>query len=143
MIIKQISVFMENKPGKIADITDILASENINIRAVNIADTVDFGILRMIVDKPIEAESILREKNYSVSIADVVAVTIDDGIGMLAKLMDVFKKANLNIDYLYSFIGEAAKAVIVLKTDNTENCLEVLKKNNANILTYNELGKVE
>ena len=91
MIIKQISVFMENKPGKIADITDILASENINIRAVNIADTVDFGILRMIVDKPIEAESILREKNYSVSIADVVAVTIDDGIGKFAKLMDVFK----------------------------------------------------
>lgn len=97
----------------------------------------------MIVDKPIEAESILREKNYSVSIADVVAVTIDDGIGKFAKLMDVFKKANLNIDYLYSFIGEAAKAVIVLKADNTENCLEVLKKNNANILTYNELGKVE
>ena len=55
----------------------------------------------------------------------------------------MYLKANLNIDYLYSFIGEAAKAVIVLKADNTENCLEVLKKNNANILTYNELGKVE
>lgn len=134
MIIKQISVFIHNKPGKIAEITDILASASINIRAINIADTVDFGVLRMIVDNPVEAEKKLREQSFSVSLADVVAVTINDGIGMLARLMSVFKAAGLNIDYLYSFIGEESKAVIVIKTENAKECLSVLKDSGINFI---------
>lgn len=139
MFIKQIAVFMENKPGQVADITKILSDSNIDIRAVNIADTTDFGILRMIVSSPDRAEHVLREHNMSVSTADVIAISIDDAVGSFAEVVSLFKYSNINIDYLYSFIGESAKAVVVIKTNNGKEAVKLMNEHKITVLSPNEI----
>ena len=139
MITKQIAVFMENKPGKIVGITKLLADNGIDIRAINTADTTDFGILRMIVDDYERAERVLRQSGMSVSLTDVVAVMIDDKLGSLSELMNELKDASVNVEYLYSFIGEKSKAIIVLKTDNNAECIRVLGQKNIKIISNEEM----
>ena len=87
MLIKQISVFMEHRPGSLAEITKVLSDNNIDMRAINIADTTDFGILRMIVDEPAKAEKVLRDNNMTASLSYVIAVSIDDTVGAFSKVI--------------------------------------------------------
>ena len=119
MTIKQISIFVENKPGKLSAVTKLLSESNIDIRALSIADTKDFGILRLIVNKPDEAKVLLREIGVIVKIADVVAVPMEDTPGGLSKILSVFAKSNMNVDYMYAFVGAASgKALMVVKVSD-------------------------
>ena len=141
MLIKQISVFMENRPGRLAEITNVLSENNIDMRAINIADTTDFGILRMIVDDPKRAEKVLRENNMTASTTDVIAVSIDDTVGAFSKVIMLLKKEDISIEYIYSFIGEkSAKAVIVIKTNDNERSVALLQQGGIAVLSPDDLN---
>ena len=144
MSIKQVSVFMENRPGRLAEITRVLAKNNIDMRAINIADTTDFGILRMIVSEPDRAEKVLRDNNMTASITDVIAISIDDKIGSFSDVMSILEQGNISVEYIYSFIGEkSAKAGIVIRTNNGEKALELFEKNEVNILSPADLDDMK
>lgn len=140
MFIKQIAVFMENRPGRLAEITHVLSENNIDMRAINIADTTDFGILRMIVNDPEKAEIILRQNHMTVCTADVLAVSIEDTVGAFGKVISVLKEENINIEYIYSFIGEkTSKSAIVIKTNANAEAVSVLQKNGIQVLSSKDL----
>lgn len=131
MFIKQLSVFMENKPGKMGAITQILSKASIDIRALSIADTTDFGILRMIVREPERAVEVLRENNLTAQINDVIVAALEDRIGYLDEIVQLLSKNNIDIHYLYSFIGEKQSASqIVISTNDLKKTLNILKQNN-------------
>ncbi|MDO4540651.1 MAG: ACT domain-containing protein [Syntrophomonadaceae bacterium] len=121
MMAKQISVFLENKAGRLARVTRVLGEAGINIRALSIADTSDFGILRIIVNDPESAYRILKEGGFTVSETDVIAVRVPDTPGGLAGVLEATSAANLNIEYLYAFIGSSGKdALVIFKVEDVE-----------------------
>ena len=127
MFIKQVSVFVENKAGAMSEVLDILAEENIDMSALSVADTSDFGILRLILSEPEKAEKVLKEKGYVVKLTDVVAVGIEDKPGGLSKPLKVLKDNGIGIEYMYAFIGKVSNsALVVMKTSDPEKSLEVL-----------------
>ncbi|MDR1596722.1 MAG: ACT domain-containing protein [Treponema sp.] len=130
MQIKQISVFLENSAGRLGEVTRVLADADINIRAISIADTADFGILRLIVDKSGEAITALNKAGFTTRLTDVVAVEIGDTPGSLAKVMELFQKSNVNIEYLYASLeGKLGKAVVIFKMENFEQGLKIVTDN--------------
>jgi hypothetical protein len=130
MEIKQISVFLENTTGRLGEVTRILAGANINLRAISIADTADFGILRLIADKTDGAVKALNDAGFTTRLTDVAAVEIEDVPGSLAKLMELFQKSKVNIEYLYASLeGKEDKAVVIFKLGDHEKGLKVLKDN--------------
>lgn len=144
MFVKQISVFMENRPGRLAEITEVLSNNDIDIRAINIADTTDFGILRMIVNDEVKAESVLRSNDMTANISDVIAISISDSVGAFSKVIGMLKNENISIEYIYSFIGEKSnKAVIVLKTGDLETSAEILKKNGVKVLSKEDVNNLD
>ena len=115
MIIKQISIFMENTTGRLADVTALLAKSGINLRAISIADTADFGIQRMVADRPDAAVELLKASGFAARETDVIAVEVPDQPGALATIMALFRDEGVNIQYLYASLEHSAdKAVIVL-----------------------------
>lgn len=119
--IRQISVFVENKPGRLSSITQILKDNGINIRALSIADTKDFGILRIIVNDPDKACQKLREASCTVTITEVVAICINDEMGRLSDVMNVLNDAGINVEYMYAFLSKSDnKASIILRVDDNE-----------------------
>ena len=131
MGIKQISVFLENTTGRLSEVTKTLANAGINLRAISIADTADFGILRLIADKTDEAVNALNTAGFTTRQTDVVAVEIEDVPGSLAKLMDIFQQSKINIEYLYSSLeGLVGKAVVIFKLEDHGKAMEILSKNN-------------
>ena len=128
MSLKQLTVFVENKQGTLVDITDTLAAHHVNLRALSIADTQEFGLLRLIVNDNEAASSALTEKGYLLKITDVVGVKIGDQPGKLSTALSVLAKAGVNVEYLYAFMARTEKhAYVVLRpTDNTaaEKALE-------------------
>ncbi|QQO08338.1 ACT domain-containing protein [Breznakiella homolactica] len=130
MQIKQISVFLENNAGRLGEVTRVLANAGINIRAISIADTADFGILRLIVDKNLDAMKALADAGFTTRMTDVVAVQIEDTPGSLAKVMELFQKSQINIEYLYASLeGKVGKAVVIFKMENIEKGIEIVSKN--------------
>ena len=130
MEIKQISVFLENTTGRISEVTRTLANAGINLRAISIADTADFGILRLIVDKTDEAVNALSTAGFTTRQTSVAAVEIDDVPGSLARLMELFQKSQVNIEYLYSSLeGKAGKAVVIFKLEDHDKGFAILKDN--------------
>lgn len=130
MFLKQLSIFVENKPGRLEAIIDTLGKNNINIRALSIADTTDFGILRLIVDDVDRAKSVLKETGVISKRTDVVAVFLDDRSGGLAKVLSVLTAGGLNIEYMYAFLTKTeGKAMMVLKADDEQKALDVLEAN--------------
>jgi hypothetical protein len=126
--IKQISVFLENNAGRLGEVTRTLAEAGINIRAISIADTADFGILRLIVNNHDEATKALVDAGFTTRITDVVAVEVEDTPGSLAKVMELFRQVNVNIEYLYASLeGITGKAVIIFKLENHEQGLQIIK----------------
>lgn len=135
MIIKQISVFVENKAGRLAEITEILAKNSIDIRALSIADTTKFGILRLIVNKPDVAEKAIKSAGLTVSLTDVIAIAIDDKPGGLAIALKALNDANIGVEYMYAFIGTThKKAYVILRVEQNEKAIEVLIKAGVDLL---------
>ncbi|GHT89426.1 amino acid-binding protein [Spirochaetia bacterium] len=128
MQIKQISVFLENSAGRLGEVTKVLAAAAINIRAISIADTADFGILRLIVDKNDAAILALNETGFTTRLTDVVAVEIGDTPGSLAAVMELFQSAKVNIEYLYASLeGKEGKAVVIFKLADYERGLKIVR----------------
>ena len=130
MGIKQISVFLENTTGRLCEVTQTLAKAGINLRAISIADTADFGILRLIADKTDEAINVLTAAGFTTRQTNVAAVEIDDKPGSLAALMELFRASGINIEYLYASLeGSDDKAVVIFKLEDHERGFEILEKN--------------
>ena len=135
MQVKQISVFLENKVGRLAEVTKILGEAKINIRALTISETSDFGVLRMIVDRVEEAYRILKENSFTVSETKVVALEIPDKPGGLAQVMNILAEANINVEYLYAFLEKPSnKAILIVRFENPQEAIKNLQKNNINLL---------
>jgi hypothetical protein len=129
MKIKQISVFLENKTGRLAEITRLIAREGINIRALSIADTAEFGILRLIVDKPDAAAEAISKGGFTVNSTDVLAVEIPDKPGSLAKVMGIFEETGVNIEYLYASLEkDTSTAVVIFKVEDLEHGLKIVEQ---------------
>lgn len=136
MKVKQISVFLENKSGRLAAVTRVLGEEDINIRALSIADTSDFGILRLIVNQPEKAYRALKDHGFTVSMTDVIAVEMPDQPGGLAEVMAVMEEHNLNIEYLYAFIGKVPNgALVIFRVENIDEALKILEEKGITVLS--------
>ena len=134
--IRQISVFVENKQGRLSAIIKILKDNGINIRAISIADTKDFGILRLIVSDPDLACEKLREEKCTVTITDVVAIEIPDELDMLSSVMDILAKEKVNVEYMYAFLSKSNnKASIILRVDDNVKAGEAFKQSGVIQLT--------
>jgi hypothetical protein len=130
MEIKQISVFLENNAGRLGEVTRVLADAGINLRAISIADTADFGILRLIVNDQDKAVKALTGAGFTTRITSVAAVEIEDKPGSLAGVMELFRKSNVNIEYLYASLeGNVGKAVVIFKLEDHEKGLALIKEN--------------
>lgn len=126
---KQISVFLENKAGRLSNVTRVLGEAGINIRALSIADTSDFGILRIIVNEPARAYKILKEAGFTVSETEVIAVEVPDSPGGLATVLEQMAEENLNIEYLYAFLGTAEEnALVIFKVEDFKLTSETFKR---------------
>ncbi|MGL4368343.1 MAG: ACT domain-containing protein [Spirochaetota bacterium] len=135
MNISQLSIFLENKPGHLQHILKILADRDINIKTLTIAEVNDFGILRMIVSRPEEAHTALRAEHITCSVTDVLAVGIEDKPGALFRLMDVFSKRNINIEYMYAFTEKAEdKAIMIFRFDDIELAKKALAEEGYSIM---------
>ncbi|BDF34779.1 amino acid-binding protein [Lachnospiraceae bacterium] len=127
-MIRQLSVFVENKPGSLMDVTSRLTEAHINIRAVASFDTPEFGILRLVVDKPAEAKGSLTEKGFVVRLHDVIGVELEDKKGNLNQMLAILAEGRINVNYIYSFVIREGKApVLVFSTDDYEGAAQILK----------------
>jgi len=126
MRIKQISVFLENKKGRLAEITKLIAKAGIDIRALSIADTAEFGILRLIVDDPDKAVQAIADGGFTVKSTDVLAIEIPDKPGSLAKVMEIFEETGVNIEYLYASLEkDCSTAVVIFKVEDIEHGMKI------------------
>ena len=143
MFIKQLSIFVENKPGRLATITNLLKENDIDIRALSVADTRDFGIMRLIVNNPEKAEKVFKEAGCTVSLTNVIAIGIDDKPGGLAGAMDVLYANNISVEYMYAFISKTDNtAYVILRVENNDKALEALKENDVQILNAEDIYKM-
>ena len=140
--LKQIAVFVENRNGAIMEVTEILKDNGINIRALSIADTAEFGVIRLIVDKEELALEKLREHGFIVNLTDVIAIRIDDVPGAFHKVLVALYEAEIMIEYSYAFLSPADRgAYVVLRVQNEDRALASLEKNGITIVNSLELGK--
>ena len=140
MYIKQLSVFVENKSGRLAEITSIIANNGIDIRALSIADTTDFGILRLVVDKPYDAEKALKVAGLTVSLTDVIAVGIPDRPGGFAETMCAIADKDVGVEYMYAFISrEHDRAYLIMRVLDNEKALAALNAHGCDILDENSV----
>ncbi|GLI20251.1 amino acid-binding protein [Tepidanaerobacter syntrophicus] len=143
MFVKQISVFLENKPGKLSQVTDILEKNNIDIKAISIADTTEFGILRMIVDKPKEAVEAIKAEKFPVSTTDVLAVEVRDKPGGLNRALQILNDAGVSVEYLYSFIKRnGERALILFRVEEPERAVEVLQSAGIKLYSTEEINNL-
>lgn len=143
MAIKQLTVFVENKQGALVSITDTLSDHNINLRALSIAETQDFGILRLIVSDESAAEKILSEKGYILKITEVVGVKIGDAPGKLSEALKVLDENKINMEYLYAFMARTEKhAYVVIRVEDNESAETALKNAGFKIITEADIDKL-
>ena len=130
MSIKQLSVFVENKFGRVSDICNVLAEHNRNMSAMSIADTSEFGVARIIVDNPEEAKKVLRDSGVIVKVSEVIGVAIDDKPGGLAAVLALLKEGGVSVEYLYAFLPKAKEhAMVVMKVNDPDTAQEIFKMN--------------
>jgi len=143
MNIKQISVFLENKKGRLAELTALLARQGVNIRALSLADTADFGVLRFIVSDSVKCFDVLKENNFVVQMTDVIAVEIDDQPGGLNRVLVVFDKSDINVEYMYAFVEKKAeKAIVIFRIDKIQLAIKTLEQNNISMLSADILAEL-
>lgn len=140
MKVNQISVFLENKSGRLADVTRTLAENNINIRALSIADTIDYGLLRLIVNDPEAATKVLTDEGFTVAETEVLAIEIPDRPGGMAGIIDILSAKGLNIEYMYAFVGRSGEhAIVIFRIEPVDEAIKTLKLGGARILRGEEL----
>lgn len=140
MTIDQISVFVENKPGKLVEVIEAIGAKGIDMRALSIADTTDFGILRLIVDKPSLALEVLREADCVTSVTQVIAAEISDTPGSLAKVLRILSDAGISIEYVYAFIThKEGEAYVIIRAEDNEKAIAVLTAQGIRLATSKEL----
>ncbi len=137
-MVKQISVFLQNRPGTLANLTKILLDKKINIRALTVADTSDYGIIRMIVDDPEKTLKVLKDSEYLVSETEVVAVEAQDKPGGLYEIASTLGEKNVNIEYLYTTLKEG-KAIMIIRVSDIEAAIEALKSGGFKLVSEKEL----
>jgi len=135
MRVEQISIFLENKAGRLAEVTRVSSEAGVNIRALSLADTPDFGILRLIVDDKDKAKADLKEKGMTVGKTDVVAVEVEDRPGGLSRILGVLSQGNVNVEYMYAFVQYSGKdAVLIFRFDDIDAAVKLLQENNIRVL---------
>ena len=143
MAIKQLTVFIQNKKGTVVSVTDILSKNDINLRALSIAETQDFGILRLIVNDEKAAEAVLTENGYLIKLIDVVGVKIGDEPGKLTAALDVLDKADINVEYLYAFMARTEKhAYVVLRVEDNAVAEKVLTDAGFKMISEADINKL-
>ena len=136
MTIPQISVFLENKAGQLADITSILSDNQINMRAINIAETADYGVLRLIVDDASKASSILLEQGFILTMTPVVGVAVPDTPGGLSKVLGVISRAEIDVEYMYSVFGQRdGQACMIFRVADSDALTKLLEANGIGTIT--------
>jgi hypothetical protein len=141
--VSQLSVFIENKSGRLADVTRALADANINIRALSIADTIDYGLLRLIVNDPINAKRVLADAAFTVTLTEVIAVEVPDRPGGLAGIIDILAQAGLNIEYMYAFVGKSGEnAIVIFRIERVDEAIRILQDKGVRILTGDEVHSI-
>ena len=139
MKVEQISIFLENKAGRLAEVTNILAGAGINIKALSLADTSEFGILRLIVDDYEKAQTELKAKGFTVGKTGVVAVEVDHTPGGLNSILQILEKSGINVEYMYGFPHQSAAAIIIFRFDRSELAVEVLRQNGVRVFSANDI----
>jgi len=135
MRVEQISIFLENKAGRLAEVSRVLSEAGVNIRALSLADTSDFGILRLIVDNNDRAKAVLKERGFTVGKTDVVAVEVEDRPGGLNRILDILSRQNINVEYMYAFVQHTGKdAVIIFRFDDIDMAVKLLQENYVKVL---------
>ena len=135
MRVKQVSVFLENRSGRLDEVADILGSRQINIRALSLADTSDFGILRLIVNDVEKAKEALKTNGITVGRTTVVAVEVPDRPGGLHSILDILPREDVNVEYMYAFVERSGEnAVIIFRFDNPDRAIEILTKGGFQVL---------
>lgn len=143
MKVEQISIFIENKSGRLAEVSGVLGDAGVNIRALSLADTSDFGILRLIVNDTDLAFKVLREQNFTVSKTEVIGVEVPDSPGGLSSLLQTLDTNNINVEYMYAFVERSGdNAVIIFRFDDVDAAIDVLSKNNFNIIEGKKLTSI-
>jgi hypothetical protein len=141
-LIKQISIFAENKAGRLEKITEKLKSANINIRAFTIAEAGDFGVMRLVVDKPEQAHNVLHDAGFTVSETDVLGIEMSDSPGGLHEISTVLGSNDINVDYAYAFAMATQKALLIIRVDNINNAIEVLENSDIRLISMEEVKKI-
>ena len=137
---EQISIFLENKAGRLSEVTDILANAGVNIRALALADTSDFGVLRLIVDNNAKAEQALKDGGFTVRKTNVVAVEVDDRPGGLHHILSILKNAGINVEYMYTLIRQSGdKAIMIFRFDQTDEAIRELTQKGLTVIDGKEL----
>ena len=138
MVAKQLSIFLENKSGRLTEVTEVLAKEGINLSALSIAENADFGILRSIVSDPEKAYNVLKENHFAVNITDVIGLSCPNVPGALAKVLGYLSSEGVFIEYMYSFANNST-ANVVIRPNDMENCIRVLKEKKIDLLAASDL----
>lgn len=142
MQIQQLSVFIEHQPGRLAEITEVLAEAKVDIRAISVADTSDFGILRAVVDRPQDAVAALKARGMTVSLTNVIVVGIDDVSGSFAGVVRLLSDKGFDLEYMYTFISrDEGKAFVVVRVDQGQQAAEALQAAGWKILTQDALSR--
>ncbi|RZB32005.1 MAG: hypothetical protein SRB1_01624 [Desulfobacteraceae bacterium Eth-SRB1] len=135
MHVEQISIFLENKAGRLEEVTSILSEAGVNIRALSLADTSDFGVLRLIVDDNGKAEDVLKSKGFTVGKTEVVAVEVQDKPGGLSKILSLLHKSDINVEYMYAFVRQSGNnAVMIFRFDHIDAAIKLLKNGGITVI---------
>lgn len=134
MAVRQLSVFLENRLGTLWELTQALADHNIDVRAITLADTVEFGILRLIVSDPEAAERVLRERNFTVSITQVVCARVDDVPGGLNAVLQLLRSEGVSVEYLYAYISKSVEACVIFYVKDCARAEEALRRGGVTLL---------
>ena len=138
MKIKQLSIFLENKSGRLTEVTEALASASINISAFSVADTADYGILRMIVSKPEQAEQLLKAKGLSVKITEVIGLVVPNEPGGLHRALQILSSEEISVEYMYAF-ALSDRATVIIRTEAVQQAITVLQKHKLELLRASEI----
>ncbi len=142
MFVKQLSVFLENREGRLEKVLEILKQNNINIVSLSLADTADYGLLRMMVSKPEEGKKALADNGFTAILSDVIAIKISHKVGQLQELLAEICKAQINIEYMYALATGSEDASIVIKTSDTDKAGKLIQSEGFDVLTSDELEKM-
>ena len=143
MKVEQISIFIENKSGRLAEVSGVLGKAGVNIRALSLADTSDFGILRLIVDDTDTSLQVLREKNFTVSKTEVIGVEVPDTPGGISTILQVLDDNDVNVEYMYAFANPQCKnAIMIFRFDDYKKAIELLDKYNIKVIGPEEIAKL-